>query len=273
MAIICMARQVAAKGDEISAEVAKLLNYKFITRKDMEARIVELGFPKEKLHKYDEVKPGFFASLAKDRDEYLDYLQTAMLEAAADGNCVLIGRGSPFVMSELPNALSFRFVADLSTRLSRLEKEFNFTEKQAKQRIDESDSNRRGFHKSFFNVDAEDPANYHMVINSGRLDIKAAAALIVSIVEANVTPDLEAEGKKKVAEMLLAQKLVNFLVFDHKINVNFLRALVIDKKIVLQGIADSSAIVEKALVLAQKTYPDYKIESAISVVQDFKTYK
>ena len=97
--------------------------------------------------------------------------------------------------------------------------------------------------------------------------------MIVSIVEANVTPDLEEQGKKKVAEMLLAQKLVNMLVFEHNITVNFLRAIVIDKKIVLQGIADSSAIVEKAVVLAQKAYPDYKIESAISVVQDFKTYK
>ena len=121
MAIICMARQVAAKGDEISAEVAKLLNYKFITRKDIEAKIVELGFPQEKLHKYDEVKPGFFASLAKDRDEYLDYLQTAILEAAADGNVVLIGRGASYVLSELPNMLSFRFVADQQTRLERLE--------------------------------------------------------------------------------------------------------------------------------------------------------
>ena len=273
MAIVCMARQVAAKGDEISAEVAKLLNYKFITRKDIEAKIVELGFPQEKLHKYDEVKPGFFASLAKDRDEYLDYLQTAILESASDGNVVLIGRGASYVLSELPNMLSFRFVADHQTRLERLEKEFNFTEKQAQQRIDESDNNRRGFHKSFFNADAEDPAHYHLVVNSGKLDIKSAAALIVSIVEANVTPDLEEQGKKKVAEMLLAQKLVNSLVFEHNITVNFLRALVIDKKIVLQGIADSSAIVEKAVVLAQKAYPDYKVESAISVVQDFKTYK
>ena len=46
MAVICMARQVAALGDEISAEVAKLLDYKFITRKDIEAKIVELGCPK-----------------------------------------------------------------------------------------------------------------------------------------------------------------------------------------------------------------------------------
>ena len=91
MAIISVSRQVAAKGDEISELLAKKLNYTFITRKDIENRIVELGFPAEKMPKYDERKPGFFASLAKDRDEYLNYVQYAILEAAAKQNVIIVG--------------------------------------------------------------------------------------------------------------------------------------------------------------------------------------
>ena len=53
MAIITVSRQVAAHGDEVAAELAKILNYKFVTRKDIEKRIVELGFPEEKMLKYD----------------------------------------------------------------------------------------------------------------------------------------------------------------------------------------------------------------------------
>lgn len=93
MAVIAISRQVAALGDEISTELAKKLGYKFINRTDLEKRIVDLGFPAEKLKKYDEKKPGFFASLVKDRDEYLNYLQTAVLDAAEDGNSILVGRG------------------------------------------------------------------------------------------------------------------------------------------------------------------------------------
>ena len=76
----------------------------------------------------------------------------------------------------------------------------------------------------------------------------------------------------KCFSKILAQNLVNTLVFKYKININFLHAVVIDKKIILQGVADSSAIVEKAIVLAQKEVTDYKVESTISVVQDFKVY-
>ena len=75
MAVITISRQVASLGDEIAGAAAKTLGYTFIDRRQIESRIVELGFPRSKLSKYDERKPGFFASLNKDRDEYLNYLQ------------------------------------------------------------------------------------------------------------------------------------------------------------------------------------------------------
>ena len=65
MAVIAISRQVAALGDEIAEDAAKLLGYKFFNRKLIEQRIIELGFSADKLKKYDERKPGFFASLAK----------------------------------------------------------------------------------------------------------------------------------------------------------------------------------------------------------------
>ena len=153
MAVLAISRQVAALGDETAAAAARKLGYKFIDRCIIERRIVGLGFPQEKLKKYDEKKPGFFASLAKDRDEYLDYLQTAILEAASEGNCILIGRGAFIILEDLPNLLSFRLVAKDSVRIKRLESEFDWDEKRARQRIEESDSNRLGFHKSFFNLE------------------------------------------------------------------------------------------------------------------------
>ena len=62
MAVITLSRQVAAWGDEVAQSLAKQTGYKFVTRKDIEKRIVDLGFPKSKMPKYDERKPGFFAS-------------------------------------------------------------------------------------------------------------------------------------------------------------------------------------------------------------------
>ncbi len=273
MAVITMSRQVAALGDEVSAAVAKKLDYKFIDRKEIERRIIALGFPADKLNKYDERKPGFFASLAKDRDEYLDYLQTVIYGAAAEGNCILIGRGASFVLEELPNLVSFRFVANDSIRIQRLQKEFDWNEKQAQDRIDESAANRAGFHKSFFNINHEDASLYHMVINTGILNVEDASNIIVSVVNNYITPEKESAGALKIKELLLAQNLVNTLVFKHSMNINFLHAVVVGNRIMLHGVADSNAIVEKAVIISSKLYPEYKIESSISVVQDFRPYQ
>lgn len=272
MAIIAISRQVAALGDEIAAAAAKKLGYTFITRKQIENRIVELGFPKEKLQKYDEIKPGFFASLAKGRDEYLNYLQYAVLEAASKGNCILIGRGSFVILEDVPNLISLRFVAKESVRAKRLEKEFNWTEKQAMARINESAANRKGFHKSFFNVDNEDSSHYMLTINTGILEQEEVVKQIVNFVKYFADPEKEALGKKRIENMLKAQDLTNKLLFEYKLNINFLRAIIDDEgtSITLQGVADSQAIADRAVTLAAKILPSCTIKSAVNIVQDFK---
>jgi cytidylate kinase len=272
MAIITISRQVAALGDEIAAATAEKLHYRFINRKEIEKRIIDLGFPAENLKKYDERKPGFFASLAKDRDEYIDYLQTAILEAASEGNCILIGRGSFIILEELPNLVALRFVAKDPVRVERLMKEFSWDEKQARQRITESDTNRLGFHKSFFNLENEEPSHFHLVMNTGFLDIETASNIITNTVHSYITAQKEDDGKAKLSELLKAQRLVDTLVFEYKLNINFLHAFINGKTVTLHGVADSTALAEKAVAISSKILPEYKIESVISIVQDFKAY-
>lgn len=273
MAIIAISRQVAALGDEIATAIAKELHYTFATRTQIEQRIVELGFPKEKLDKYDERRPGFFASLAKDHDEYLNYLQYAVLEAASRGNCILIGRGSFVILEDVPNLISLRFVAPDPIRIQRLCKEFNWNEKQAIARITESAVNRRGFHKSFFNVDNEDPSHYLLTINTGMFGERDVIKLIESFIKEYSTPEKDAASKKKINNMLRAQDLTNRLLFDYKLDINFLRAVADNdgNAITLHGVAESQAIADRAVGIAARILPTCTIRSAIAIVQqDYK---
>ncbi|MBO7485098.1 MAG: cytidylate kinase-like family protein [Spirochaetaceae bacterium] len=272
MAIIAFSRQVAALGDEISALLAKEMNYKFISRHMIEERLVKLGFPAEKLKKYDEIKPGFLASLAKDRDEYLDYLQTAILEAAAENNCILIGRGAFAVLEDVPNCIAVRLVSSESARISRLMEEFSWDEKKARQRIDASDTNRLGFHKSFFNLMSEDPSHYHLTLNTALMDMNTSVNIISTLVKSLVTPEKEAEGKACIDNLLVAQRLVNKLVFEYRLPVNFLRVVIKDDKLSIHGVSDSAAVAEQAVSIASSLHPDKNVVSCISIVQDFKSY-
>ena len=273
MAVITITRQVAALGDEIASALAKKMGYVFVDRKQIEARIDELGFSKEKLGRYDERKPNFFASLAKDRDEYLNYLQYAVLEAASQGNTILIGRGAFIILEDVPNLVPLRFIADDEVRMERLRNEFNWNDKQARQRIDESDANRRGFHKSFFNLENEDPQHFLLTMNTGLLSVDEAVSVIEQLVKVRVNSQTESAGKEKLELLLKAQGLVNKLLFDYKLNINFLRAVADGNTVTLQGVADSQSLAERAVQLSANILPTCEIRSAISVVQDFKAYQ
>ncbi len=273
MAIISISRQVAAHGDEVATELAKILGYKFITRKEIEQRIVELGFPESKMPKYDERKPGFFASLTKDRDEYLNYTQYAILEAAKKQNVIIIGRGAFALLQNVQNNVSIRLIADEATRVKRLCEEFSWDEKKALQRIQESDSNRAGFSSSFYNIDVNDLSLYHAIFNTGYVSIEDTAKIIANLVKTIVTEEKEVAGQKTIVDLLKGQEVVNKLYFEYHLNIDFMHVSIDGNTVLLHGVSDSPAIVEQALQVIRKEMPEYEAKSAVSIVHDFKTFQ
>ncbi len=273
MAIITFSRQVAAHGDEIGAEVAKILGFKFIKRTDIEKRIIELGFPEDKMPKYDERKPSFINSMKKDRDIYINLTQYAMLEAASSDNAVFIGRGAFALFKNVKNAFSVRLVADDETRIKRLMDEFNWKENQARSRINESDTNRDGFHKNFYNVDVDEPTNFDMVLNTSLMSDQDCVKLISEYKKIKIEKKIDKEGNLQIQDMFKAQSIINKLMFEYKLKIEFMHAEIHNNVFTLYGVSDSPVVVEQALKIIKTELPVYEIKSSVSIVQDFKTYQ
>lgn len=268
MAIITVSRQIASLGDEVAALTARKLGYKFICRKDIEEKILKYGFPPEELKKFDGRKPGFFASLSRNMDQYMDFLRTAIYEFALDGNCVIVGRGASYILKDLPNLLSVRFMCDTESRIQRVMSEYVLDEKSAVKLIKDNDAHQAGYYKSFFEADLKKAQPFHMVLNSDLLDIETASEILSNAVSQFYAPEKESAAKEKLDEILIAQRIVNMILLDYEVPIHFLRADIKGKKIVLNGIADSSATVERALTICHLEAPDYEVTSSIKVVQD-----
>ena len=148
-------------------------------------------------------------------------------------------------------------------------KEFNYTEKQASDLIKESDNNREGFHKCFFNVEQEEATFYNMVLNTGEITSHEAAEIIKNAIEITIKEEDVQKGKKRIANLYEAQKIVNHISFKLHLSIYFLDAEVIDGSIVLHGIADSPYIIEKALNITQELCKDKKVSSDIKLINDY----
>ncbi len=268
MAIITISRQIASLGDEVATVAARNLGYRYICRKDIEEKILRYGFPPLELKKFDGRKPGFFASLSRNMDQYMDFLRTAVYELAMDGNCIIVGRGASYILNNLPNQLSVRFMCDPENRIQRVMNDFVLDEKSAIRLIKDNDNIQAGYYKSFFEADLKKAQPFHLVVNSGLLDVETAAAILESAVKQFDTPEKNETAKIKLDEVLIAQRIVNMILLDYEVPIHFLRADISHKKIVLNGIADSSATVERALTICHLEVPDYEVVSNVKVVQD-----
>lgn len=272
MAVITISRKIASYGDETAQELSKLLQYNFIDRKMLEEELMKKGVSESQLKKYDERRPGFWASLSKERDEYFDRLREIVYEYASKGNSVFIGRGGFALLKDVPGVYTVRLTAPDDVRISRLMKEFDWTEKQAKALITESDGNRDGFHKCFFNAENENSAEYNLVVNTGSIKPKTAAEIIKYGTEKTITEEDAVLGIKRAKELLFGQKIVNHISFDLKLQIYFLETEVSADKIVLHGIADNTGLIQKAVSAAEKLSGGKEVVSVINVINKYKSF-
>jgi cytidylate kinase len=115
-----------------------------------------------------------------DDAKYLDALESVVQGLALEGNIVLVGRGSQFILRNNQSVLHVLVVAPLVDRLNRVMAQLKIDEDEARRRIDEFDTSRRAFIKRFFQGELEDPEYYDLVINTKYINYDTAARLIVA---------------------------------------------------------------------------------------------
>jgi cytidylate kinase len=269
VAIITISRELAALGDETAQELAKILDYRFVDKGVLESRIKSYGVAGGKFDKYDEKKPSFWASLSQDRDDYLHYLKAAIFTEALEGNSIFIGRGANVVFRDVPGVVSVFLVSSLEIRLERVKSYFHCDDKRARQIIEQSDRDRTGFHRYFFNAEWKDPESYHLSLNTGFLHPAVCARIIKDLMESCVSEDAESQSSARLGELILGQQVKHHILYEKQIPIHFLEASVQGGAVSLYGVANSQTLVEAALAAAREAVGSVPVASEIQIVQEY----
>jgi cytidylate kinase len=269
MAIITISRELAALGDETGAELAKLINWKLVDKFLLEERIKGYGQAAEKAEKFEERRPGLFASLSSDRDAYIHYMKQAMMDFAAEGDCVFMGRGASVIFSGMPGLLSVFLVSNADIRVKRVKSYFHCDDKRAHTIIAQSDNDKTGYHKYFFETDWKNPDNYLITLNTSYLS-PASCSRTIELIHSHV---FDAETGQRSAlylnEMILAQKVVGYVMYEKKIGIHFFEASVTNDTTTLFGVAKSQALVDTAIATAKEVAGVQNVVSEIQVVPEY----
>lgn len=207
MATITISRQYASGGEEIAARVAQLLEYTIFDKTMMAEVATELGLTEHEIVDFresDQRSLGFVdrllgrkltvaqvrtwqedisgvrsPSIIKISDDQAIALVRGVIDAAYKRDkVVIVGRGGQAILRGQPGALHVRIEAPLEHRVQRLMERDDYTPTQAELEIEDRDRAARDYVRRYHDIDPTDPMHYHLLINTGLLDLETAAEVI-----------------------------------------------------------------------------------------------
>lgn len=111
-------------------------------------------------------------------EQYFSTLTDIVGDLASNDNVVIIGRGSQVILKDWPGAVHVLLVGPLEHRIKEFALRDGLEEDEASKRVHDGDKGRVAFHSKFFKVEVDDPALYHITLNTARFSPQELAAII-----------------------------------------------------------------------------------------------
>ena len=182
--VICISHADGAEGRAVGQAVAELLGFRFaddaivVDAARSEGLIPEAVSFAERRQAKRTVEVDFGRI---ERTENLrDLITAAIVRTADEGNVVIVAHAASYPLAHRPEVLRVLVIASQSTREARYAESEGVNPKEAAKRLSESDKGRAAYLERFYGVKREVPTDYDVLINTDRLTIEEAAAVIAA---------------------------------------------------------------------------------------------
>ena len=117
-----------------------------------------------------------------DEEIYLDYLVLIIAQMGDDGNVVILGRGSQYILNDLPDAYHILLIDTFENRVRFIQKNYELSPGRASQAVKNEDKRRFNLYKKLGKTDYDNPDLYHLVLNMARIRLDKALQLVTNLV-------------------------------------------------------------------------------------------
>ena len=202
MAVITISRQFGAGGITLGKMVAEKLGYAFadteIIKMVAEMANVSTHFvetvEKEAGGKFSKIinrlvsKPLLERVLKDERgyiDEeiYLDYLVLIIAQMADDGDVVILGRGSQYILNDHPDAYHILLIDEFENRVRFMQEHYDLSKNRAIHVVKGEDKRRKNLYQKLGKTDYDNPSLYHLVLNMSKINLDQALQLVCKLVD------------------------------------------------------------------------------------------
>jgi cytidylate kinase len=189
--IITISREFGSGGRTIGRQTAMRLNIPCYDAELIEKIAQESGFSKDYIQEQGEyaASGNWLANAFSGRDRnghsYQDDLwaiqQKVILELAAKGPCVIVGRCADYILRDQANCLRVFIHADMAARAKRIVEQYGERPDSPEQRLRDKDKRRAAYYQIYTDTKWGDVGNYDITLNSGVLGIDKCVELLVEL--------------------------------------------------------------------------------------------
>ena len=201
MSVITISRHYGAGAKTLGELISKNLGYSFFDNEliQMVAEKAKISsdvvdtFEKESKGKFQKFLSGMVPKTLVDRirygkednieeEIYVDLLEEIIRKIADEGNALIIGRASQYILEEYDDVYNILVVADRDDRVTFMETKYELSLEQADRVVTLDDKRRANLYRKFGKTDYDQLDLYHLVLNMSKLDFENAAEFVCELV-------------------------------------------------------------------------------------------
>lgn len=151
----------------LTGEIARVLHVDAHAVQDREERCDTLFYRLAKVFMRGSLERGLpVTGLERfDADQLVEMMQDLIGKAVSEGNCIIVGRGSPYFLRHRADVLSVFIFAPLEEKIRRV-MAVGKSEAEAVELITSIDRDRATFVKKYYGMDWPTRSLYHLMLNS-----------------------------------------------------------------------------------------------------------
>jgi cytidylate kinase len=116
-----------------------------------------------------------------DETIYLDYLVLIIAQIADEGDVVILGRGSQYILNDHPDASHILLIDEFDNRVDFMKENYELSYSRATQVVRSEDKRRKNLYQKLGKTDYDDSYLYHMVLNMSKISLQEAKKLVCDL--------------------------------------------------------------------------------------------
>ncbi len=209
MCVITITRGAFLGGERVAQRAADELGFRCVNRDTIIDKVAAAGVSHDALREALTRPPSLLDRwITHRRHVYLALLQAALAEEVQEGSVVYHGYGGHLLLEGAGPVFRVCLTAGMEFRLNLAQRELELDRERARAHLEKVDLEHARWTRALYGVNWDDPSQYDLVLNLGRLfGIEEAVRVVVSAVRGLDCLAFNAARKAAMRDFALASRV------------------------------------------------------------------